>query len=327
MYNTIFLFDTSIATENLGDFIIMDAVKKQLRGIFKDDFFVSTATHDTLGKSAKEWYHSAEYSFVGGTNLLTDRFIGRNRSQWKYGFRDMQVSNSIGVGLGWQSYKNYDRLMERPLKWAQKKIYRSALSHTYMHSVRDSYTKRKLSQLGIDSINTACVTMWNLTPDFLSTIPERKSDTVVTTITNYCKSPEHLHVYRELLSILLDSYEHVKLWIQAGEDYEVFQSLALPNAERIELVSPNLPALDRVLDGDVDYIGTRLHAGIRALQHQNRTMIIELDNRSHEIARDTNLPTLSFKKIDQVIDFIEHPQTMDIQIPLDNIAQWKAQFK
>ena len=169
--------------------------------------------------------------------------------------------------------------------------------------------------------------MWNLTPDFLSTIPERKSDTVVTTITNYCKSPEHLHVYRELLSILLDSYEHVKLWIQAGEDYEVFQSLALPNAERIELVSPNLPALDRVLDGDVDYIGTRLHAGIRALQHQNRTMIIELDNRAHEIARDTNLPTLSFKKIDQVIDFIEHPQTMDIQIPLDNIAQWKAQFK
>lgn len=122
MYNTIFLFDTSIATENLGDFIIMDAVKKQLRGVFKDDFFVSTATHDTLGKSAKEWYHSAEYSFVGGTNLLTDRFIGRNRSQWKYGFRDMQVSNSIEVGLGWQSYKNYDRLMERPLKWAQKKF-------------------------------------------------------------------------------------------------------------------------------------------------------------------------------------------------------------
>lgn len=326
MYNTVFLFDTSITTENLGDFIIMDAVKKQLQSLFPQSFFVSSATHDTLGRAAKKWNKVAKYSFVGGTNLLTDRFIGRNHSQWKYGFRDLQIQNSIGIGLGWQSYREYHDFINLPLKLAQKEIYKYALSHKYLHSVRDSYTQKRLTELGIESINTSCVTMWDLTEEHLSQIPTSKSDTVVTTITNYYQTPEYIQMYEEMLQNLLQSYRHVKLWIQAKEDFDIFNRLSVRNSNRIELISPNLDALDVELSKNVDYIGTRLHAGIRALQYKNRTLIIELDNRAHEIAKDTNLPTLNYQKIAELEKFIDFPQTMDIHVPFDNIKKWKAQF-
>ena len=98
MYKTIMMFDTSIVSENLGDFIIMDSVKRQLRTLFPDSFFVSTATHDTIGKAAKVWQKNAEFSFIGGTNLLTDRYRGLKRAQWQLGLCDTSVKGAIGIG-------------------------------------------------------------------------------------------------------------------------------------------------------------------------------------------------------------------------------------
>ena len=31
------IFDTSVVTENLGDYIIMDSVNRELQGLFKND--------------------------------------------------------------------------------------------------------------------------------------------------------------------------------------------------------------------------------------------------------------------------------------------------
>lgn len=283
MYNSIFLFDSSVTTGNLGDFIIMDAVKKQLRSVFPDSYFINTTTHDTMGKEAKMLQQEAEYTFIGGTNLFTDRFKGRNRAQWKMGIRDGKIQEAIGVGVGWQSYNHYDGLANLPLKYAQRYIYNKNLSHTYIHSVRDSYTQKRLEKMGIQSINTACVTMWGLTNELLTKIPTKKSDTVVTTITNYCDSPEYIVAYRHLVEMLLDNYAHVKLWVQAKEDVNLFNSLNVKDASRVEFIAPNLDAYDKALNEDVDYIGTRLHAGIRALQHRRRTLVIELDNRAREM--------------------------------------------
>lgn len=327
MYNTITLFDTSIATENLGDFIIMDAARSQLHRLFPKSFFVNTPTHDTIGREAKKWQRSSEYTFIGGTNLLTDRFRGREHSQWKYGLRDCNVKGAIGLGVGWQSYRNYDRMIDFPLKSLQKIIYKHSLSKEYVHSVRDSYTQNRLNNMGIQSINTACVTMWDLTPELLDNIPTKKVDTVVTTITNYWKTPEYIQAYTQLINMLLSNYRVVKLWIQAREDIDVFNRLNIKDRKRVEFISPNLTAYDEALNQPVDYIGTRLHAGIRALQHGRRTMILELDNRAREIAKDTNLPTISYKDIDKLQDFIDHDFPMNINVPFDAINEWKSQFK
>jgi len=326
MYNSIFIFDSSVTTGNLGDFIIMDAVRKQLNGLFPKSYFINTSTHDTMGREARMLQKEAEYSFIGGTNLLTDRFKGRNRAQWKFGFRDGSVRGAIGVGVGWQSYAQHDKLTDMPLKYAQKLIYNKALSHSYLHSVRDSYTQKRLALLGIKSINTACVTMWDLKPALLDSIPTKKADTVVTTITNYCDTPEYMKAYQKLLEILLDSYSKVKLWVQAKDDVVLFEKLNLKDANRVQFISPNLAAYDFELNGDVDYIGTRLHAGIRALQHRKRTLIVELDNRAREIAKDTNLLTVDFHDVDKIDSFIYNDQIMDIHVPFDKIAEWKEQF-
>ena len=249
------------------------------------------------------------------------------RAQWKLGLCDTSVKGAIGIGVGWTSYEDFNRIRDFPMKLAQKIIYKNVLSSKYLHSVRDSYTQSKLKRMGIESINTSCVTMWDLTPDLIDKIPTKKADTVVTTITNYRKSPNYLMAYKKLIEILLDNYDKVKLWIQASEDIEIFNSLEVKGASRVEFISPSLKAYDDALSNSVDYIGTRLHAGIRALQHGRRALIIELDNRAREIARDTNLPTVDYRNVDDVVKFIVDEKKIKLDIPFDQIKRWKEQFK
>ncbi|MDV7714404.1 polysaccharide pyruvyl transferase family protein [Oenococcus oeni] len=324
----IILLDTSIGTENAGDLIIMDAVRKQLRSIFSRDFFVSFPTHDTLGKSAYSWHKQSEFTFLGGTNLLSGRFIGRNTAQWKAGFRDTgEFNDVIGIALGWQSYNDNIGKLRVPRQLLQKYFYSKIFSNSFLHSVRDSYTQKKLLKLGINSINTSCVTMWNLTEDHLSKIKRQKSDTVVLTITDYHLSQDRLDSYRKMIEIALTNYSFVYLWLQSPNDYSLLSNIDIEGFEKIRILPPDLRRYDSILEKGVDYIGTRLHAGIRSLQKGNRTLIIEVDNRATEIAKDTNLPTLNYKNIDQLDDWINHDQIMDIHIPFDRIAEWKAQFE
>ena len=117
------------------------------------------------------------------------------------------------------------------------------------------------------------------------------------------------------------------MWIQASEDIEIFNSLEVKGASRVEFISPSLKAYDDALSNSVDYIGTRLHAGIRALQHGRRALIIELDNRAREIARDTNLPTVDYRNVDDVVKFIVDEKKIKLDIPFDQIKRWKEQFK
>ncbi|MHA5207616.1 hypothetical protein R5R49_08710 [Oenococcus oeni] len=83
--NKIMLLDTSITSENIGDAIIMDAVRKELKNIFPNSFFVNAATHDTTGKSARIVHESSDFTFVGGTNLLSGIYRGKNKMQWRTG--------------------------------------------------------------------------------------------------------------------------------------------------------------------------------------------------------------------------------------------------
>ena len=80
-------------------------------------------------------------------------------------------------------------------------------------------------------------------------------------------------------------------------------------------------------NNDVDYIGTRLHAGIRALQNQKRTLILSVDNRATEMGKDFNLPVVSRKDIHFVEkNFIKSTFNTDIKRPFEIISQWKNQF-
>jgi polysaccharide pyruvyl transferase WcaK-like protein len=77
----------------------------------------------------------------------------------------------------------------------------------------------------------------------------------------------------------------------------------------------------------VDFIGLRLHAGIRSLQRSRRTLIVAIDNRATEISKDTNLPVVARGDLKAIESWITTSSPTKIQLPEAAIASWKQQFQ
>lgn len=314
MLQKIHLFDTSIATKNLGDLIIMDSVISSLEDLFPQARFFNSPTHDVIGKATYALNRECEFSFVGGTNLLSSNMNSYN--QWKVNPYDaVFLRDVVLMGVGWWQY-------QKSVNFYTKLLYKSLLSNKFLHSVRDSYTKRKLSEAGISNcINTGCPTTWTLTPRHCEDISIAKSDSVVFTLTDYKKDPA---ADLALIRTLVESYEKLYFWPQGSCDLDYFQSF--PCA--VEVLPPSLSAFDSILENSesIDYVGTRLHAGIRALQHKRRSIIIGVDNRAAEIAKDINLPFLAREKIRELGQFVADDWATYLTIDFVSIEAWRSQF-
>lgn len=310
------VLDTSICTENMGDKIIMDSAKEEIINIFQDAFYVHIPTHDIISKPSYRHAMSSDYRLVCGTNLLSSNMNKYN--QWKINIKDsFYINDVILLGVGWWQYQTKPNLYT-------KTLLKRVLSKDKMHSVRDSYTEKMLKSIGIENvINTSCPTMWKLTPEHCSEIPTQKAKKVVVTLTDYNKNEI---IDSQMMQTIFNNYETVYFWIQAWDDYDYINKIV--KHQKVEFVSPTLKALDSILSSDeeVDYIGTRLHAGIRALKHKRRSIIIGIDNRATEKAKDFNLTVLDREKIDQLEKLIQTPFETQIKIPVENIAKWKSQF-
>jgi polysaccharide pyruvyl transferase WcaK-like protein len=219
------------------------------------------------------------------------------------------------MGVGWWQYQKKPNLYTSLL-------YNRLLSQNYLHSVRDGYTENQLKSIGITNvINTACPTMWNLTEEHCSKIPTEKSDSVLVTFTEYNQKQKS---DTDLIDLLSKEYKEIYYWTQQPKDYEYMKEIC---GDRAIYLKPNLKALDEILSSrKVDYVGTRLHAGVRALQHQRRTLILSVDNRATEIAKDTNLPVIERDDINAIASQINSADRTNIKIPVENIKRWKSQF-
>lgn len=314
MGEKILIFDTSIATENLGDLIILDSVNKYLQKLFPDGRFFNTATHESIGQTSYRLHKKSDFSFVAGTNLLSSNM--NNYNQWKVNFYDAAfLKNIILMGVGWWQY-------QKGMNIYTKLLYRTLLHRKFQHSVRDSYTKAKLAQAGIvNCINTGCPTTWNLTPQHCSNIPAVKSAGVVCTLTDYNKNH---HADEKLINLLGKHYEKVYFWPQGSGDLDYLKSFQ----NKVEIVAPSLKAFDALLEksDSIDYVGTRLHAGIRAIQHGKRSFIIGVDNRAAEMAKDINLPFVARGNIDELEGMIGGQWGTSLTIDFDAIDTWRSQF-
>lgn len=312
------ILDTSIGTLNLGDEIIVDSVKRELRTIFQGNtMFVNAPTHEKISRyTCKHLIKASEYSFVAGTNLLRSNHNIVRGSQWKINILDaMRFTNVLLMGVGWGSY-------EKSPNFTTKLLYKSALTGEYFHSVRDNYTKNKLASIGIKNVlNTGCPTMWQLTKEHCMEIPQKKAKSVVFTLTDYDKNPEK---DKQLIEILKSNYEKVYFWIQGSNDFEYVKTLC----NEIEFLEPQLVAFDNLLesDKDIEYVGTRLHAGIRALQKKRRSIIIGIDNRAIEKQKDFNINVINREDINQLDNYINGNIITDINLDLKVINDWKNQF-
>lgn len=316
--NRFILFDTSIASENGGDSIIMDSCKDIMYHLFPESYFCSIPTHDNLGKIALIKIQEAGLSIVCGTNLLSSDVLRRSIRQWKLRYSDIKYLNNVCLlGVGWKDYQS-------PPTGVTKMIYHSLLNNGNLHSVRDKYTEAQLRKIGIHNvIYTACPTMWRLDEKHCREIPVKKSNSVVTTLTNYRPDPE-----KDLFMLenLCDNYEKVYLWLQAFEDIAYMQNIKLNS--KVRIIGVNLRQFNELLDNeDIDYVGTRLHAGIRALQMKKRAIIVSCDNRAAELSKDTGLPIIERADLEETLKERIHAEIpTQITLPLENINIWKKKM-
>lgn len=95
----------------------------------------------------------------------------------------------------------------------------------------------------------------------------------------------------------------------------------------LKFYSHALQAYDAILDMDeIEHVGTRLHAGIRAMQKKKRSIILAIDSRAKEMKKDINIPSVEREDIEGLERKIRKSFSTDVKIPLDAIEKWKNQF-
>jgi glycosyltransferase involved in cell wall biosynthesis/polysaccharide pyruvyl transferase WcaK-like protein len=314
------LFDTGISSRNMGDHIIVDSIKNHLRKIFPNAIFVSIPTHEYLATEALKLLETSKVKLVCGTNLLASHMD--EYKQWKIGGYEFAILKELTLlGCGWWQYQDKPNLYTQALL---NKI----LSNNTLHSVRDNYTLQQLDSLQNKQIvNTTCPTLWSLTPEHLTKIPPNKSKNVVTTLTDYKADPI---IDKYMLDTLCQYYQFVFVWIQGTGDFNYLKRLYDNKNKNLRVIPATLEAYDEILESSIelDYIGTRLHAGVRALQKKRRALILAVDNRAKEISADTGLPCIQREeapiKLEKLIDVFS---VSTISLPIKAINAWTEQFR
>lgn len=321
------LLDTAVGSTNKGDEIIMRCCKEELS--LGGYFVLNAPTHlktismlesiGVLPDSANEISRS-EYKFVCGTNLLQSNMLHRS-NQWDIDLLTCKpFANSILVGVG----GHVAEIGGIKGKYTAE-LYKKVLSHEYIHSVRTKAAEEDLTRLGFKAINTGCVTLWKLSPDFCAGIPKEKGRNAIVTLTDYNRDAEK---DRLLLEVVIKNYQKVYFWPQGIYDDEYLRELGF---EKDLIVLPaDVDAYERVLNNEesLDYIGTRFHGGIFAMRHQKRCIIISLDERMTAMQERIKNNVISRSRIgDQLEKIIQSEFETFVDINLGLIATWKAQFR
>lgn len=314
--DSVALFDPSIATRNAGDEIIAEAVQREVSALFPTAFVARLPTHEGLGVRSWRMAHQARARIVAGSNILGPRMLFDR--QWRIRPWDLAAVRGLRLmAVGWRGD-------DEAQNGVSDAFLRRLLARDGLHSVRDGQTLRCLAARGIHNVvNTGCVTMWRLDVSALRALPCHRAGRVVTTVNVGRRHPGD----EAVLEALLGRYAEVWLWPQGIDDLPWARELTV-RYPRLTLVGPTLGAYDALLSGgDIDFVGNRLHGGIRALQHGRRALILGIDNRAREIARDTGLPIIDLDEGPEAVSAaLDAPRRISITLPRAEIARWKAQF-
>lgn len=315
-------FNTAIGSLNMGDYIINESIDKELKTIYEKNFVVNYPTHTPVAtfyqcskkNDLMKYCNSAKLKFVAGTNLLSNDMIKRWQN-WNvniFNYKPYKNSILVGCGLGGKFTK---------ANLYTKILYKKVLSKDYIHSTRDEKAKLFLEAMGFKAINTGCPTLWSLTKELCNDIPQNKTSKVIFTLTDYCKNPEK---DQQLINILNNNYKELYFWIQGSGDFDYIHTFK--NIDKIKIVY-SLGEYDELLNnGDIDYVGTRLHAGIFAMQHKVRSIIIAIDNRTRDMKETYHLITVERDEIENLDTLINSSFKTDINLDEDKIKTWKQQF-
>lgn len=319
----IICFDTSITTSNMGDYIIAESCDYQLENVLLNKFVIRFPTHTPIAHWYQDFHKTcggrydgeAKYKFLYGTNLLNHNMFIPTPA-WNINLFNSKMARDVicvGVGLGSTASQ---------IGIYTKCLLRQNLNANFMHSTRDERTAEFLRNCGLKAINTGCATTWNLTNEHCAKIPEKKADAVIFTLTDYMRD-KSMDYY--LINTLKANYKDVYFWVQGVNDYAYLTSLT--DVGDIKIIPPSLAAYSKILDMDIDYVGTRLHAGIKALQKCVRTIIIEIDNRAMDMNENISLPIVKRTELTEQLESMIHSSfATQLNINTEAIDKWRNQF-
>lgn len=309
-----------VTTLNIGDHIISEAIALELHDLFPQKFVVPFSSHAGFRKNARNLFNSCRLRFWGGANMLDHYLLPFNNYS-----PDIPLSESLffepslllGVGNG--------SAADKPFNVFARFFYKRMLSRNGIHSVRDRNTLESLHKLGFDNVVcTGCPTTWRLTPEKCGRIPGARASEVIFTLTDYRTEPE---ADRRFVQLLKECYSRLHFFPQGAGDIDYLRGLGLMD-DRITCITPVLSRYDAMLcPGKVDYVGTRLHGGIRAMQKGCRALIIGIDNRAADIHHDINLPMVVRGDVAGIKNWICNPEPCSLKIDFDAIESWKRQFR
>lgn len=318
------LLDTGAATMNMGDCIIMEAVKSEMDYLLKNYFVTNFSTHTPIAVEEQisdnfryNFLKYSKYTFLCGTDLLEESMDTRI-PQWNMNLNNCSVlRNVILLGIGSSAQNKTGHF--NPYT---KELLTKVLSKDFIHSVRNEKARIMLKEIGLEAVNTGCPTVWGLNADFCQHIPNQKSNKVVFSISEFKKDVEN---DKRLVEFLKKNYQVVYFWPQAYMDYNYLRSII--DLEEIQVIKPNLESFKKVLQNeDVDYVGTRLHGGIFALQHGKRTIILGIDNRAADMYKEININYIQYGDFQLLDKKIYSDLKTEINIPIDQINFFKNQF-
>jgi len=322
--NKIILFNPAGGTLNSGDFIIERYIKEEMDFLFSDGIIAEIGTHLPIAhfyqnvkkNVTRKACDGATYKFLCGSSMIKTSLL-RFSPDWSLTLSSCSYyRNSIAIGIGMGRNSSF-------FDPYTKFIYKNIFSKEYIHSTRDEKTKIFLEKIGLRAINTGCPTLWGLTEEMCSQIPHKRKRKVIFTLTYNNPSPED----KVLVDILSSEYDELYFWVQGFGDLDYLKTIT--DINRIKIIGHSLSAYENVLNSEVyDYVGTRLHAGIFAIRHMVRAIIISIDNRADDMKETYNLPIIHRSCIrNELRVYINSEFKTAIRIPVDRIKRWKEQFK
>jgi len=304
------LLDTSLASLNLGDQIIVDSC---MPFISKNCEIVSVLPTHRLPNS--EEYRAAntlgpDVMLFLGTNVLSGNAF--RLKQWPVNrrLRNFIAGRTVMMGVGWWSDQSSEFTSQT------LKFYREIAMRGVPWSVRDLATLHKMESIGVEAVFTGCPTTWNLS-NFSTPVAGAK---IVSTLTSYRRNRK---VDREWVKSLMSQCE-VFWWPQSVADTSYMVSIGVP---RERILSVDVRVLRHVLLNWAEgYLGTRLHAGILALQLGVPTAVIQVDNRTRELGQDQSIPTV-LRDSEEIAKLLGNPKSGSIFVPETQINSWLEQLR
>ncbi|HUR65276.1 MAG TPA: polysaccharide pyruvyl transferase family protein [Chitinophagaceae bacterium] len=312
-------------SDNIGDVIIFEAIHSILTKLFPQSEIIRVSLHQDLKRKEKDLVKNARYAFVGGSNILTSdiRNFPRLTPVKTKGFYFYPgFKNVIYMGAGWCAY-------QKKIDWATRIYYRNIMHKNIYHSIRDDYSLHMLNEIGCrNTLFTSCPSTWELKTAYKN-IFQHELNKVLLMFTYYYADRESDN---EVIEIILETgTAEIFFFPQCREDTAYLKSLPSykDNSAKFRIMSHSLEELHQLVSSvKLNYIGTRLHGGIKCMSLENPAAVIAVDNRATELGKSINLNAVKRKELKGLRKWVNGDlQPGPVVLPTENIKKWQDQFK